>query len=125
MRIVCDTSLLVALEGWEAAAALRRKLTVERDSITALRFHGSYQDPGGALRVGGTGLPRVVYAGHFRRQGQREFWYVRKPRGFSRFRAENVLEIETTGRFARVLLTTTPAEADSVIRWFDRTSARL
>jgi hypothetical protein len=118
VRITLEASFVVELEGVERLAGLRTRLEIPRDSITAMRFHAEYHDPGRAWRAAGTGLPRQLYAGNFRRAGRFEFWYLRQPRGLLKVRAENVLEVETTGRYARLLLSVSPDEAHRAIAWW-------
>lgn len=108
----------VELAGLDQKAAFRRSFDVPRDTITAMRFHAQYRDPGKVWRVGGTGVPGWLYAGNFRRHGLREFWFLRRPSGVFKVTAKNVLEIETTGTFARLLVTVPEGEATELIRWF-------
>lgn len=120
MKVVTNGALTVELEGWERLVCFRSKVSIDRSSVTALTWHDDYVDPGQALRVLGTALPRVLYGGNFRRHGQREFWFLRGATGFRTTRAANVVEIETTDRTcARLLLTVSRAEAERLIAWFD------
>ena len=120
MKVTTNGALTVSLQGWERFVGFRSEVSLDRADVTAMTWHDSYRDRGGALRVGGTALPRVIYAGHFRRAGKREFWFLRGATGLRATQAENVLEIETTDpKCSRLLLTTTRAEADRLIVWFD------
>lgn len=120
MRLTTNGSLTVSFEGIEKFAAFKREVVIDRSEVSAVRFHASYDDPGKAWRVAGTGFPRRVYSGHFRRHGLAELWYVRRPTGFNRWRAANLLEIETTGHYARVLLSVTPEDGERIVAWSER-----
>jgi hypothetical protein len=120
MDLLINGALTVRLEGSERLTGMRRQVVVPSEEIRAVRFHQRWQDPGRAWRATGTGMPRVLYAGYFRRRGQWEFWFLRRPKGVRRPTAANVLEVETTGRFARLLLSTTPEDAARVESWFAR-----
>ena len=114
-----DAELTLRFEGWERWWALSTGVSIPRGDITSITFHPTYQDPGGVWRSGGTGLPGVLYAGRFRRNGRREIWYLRRPDGGRRPRASNVLEVVTDlPEASRLLLTVDPAEAEAIIGWF-------
>jgi hypothetical protein len=119
VRVETNGTLTVRFEGWERLAALRGGVEIPRSAITALRWHRSYEDPGGAWRSGGTALPRVLYAGRFRRRGEREVWFLRGGRGMVRVRAREVLEVVSDQPDARrVLLTMDEAHAQRILDWF-------
>jgi hypothetical protein len=120
MDLLINGALTVRLEGSERLTGMRRQVVVPREEIRAVRFHQRWQDPGRAWRATGTGMPRVLYAGYFRRRGKWEFWFLRRPKGVRRPTAADVLEVETTGRFARLLLSSTPEDAARVETWFAR-----
>ncbi len=119
MELHTNGALTLRFEGWERWLTLRSVVTIPRDRITSVTFHPDYQDPGGAWRSGGTGMPGVLYAGRFRRHGLREVWYLRKPHGWWKARASDVLEVVSDVPDAtRLLLTMDPVEADAIIGWY-------
>lgn len=118
MRLTTNGALTIEFEGIERWAAMIGRVVVERAEVVAVRYHASYLDPGGAWRFAGTAVPKRLYAGRYRRKGKTELWYLRGARGVRRPTAESVLEVETSGRFARILLTAEPAETDRVAAWF-------
>ncbi len=120
MKVTTNGALTVQLDGWERLAAFRSQISVDRAQITAVNWHERYRDPGRALRVAGTALPKVVYAGHFRRAGQREFWFLRGARGFRITEADSVLEVETTDpKCTRLLLSMSSDESERLTAWFN------
>ncbi len=119
MHMLTNGSFTVTFVGWERSATLRSEVSVPRERIQSMEFHQDYLDPGGVWRSGGTGLPRVLYAGRFRRRGEREVWFLRGARGLRHVRARNVLEVITDQPDARrLLLTCEPAEAERILAWY-------
>jgi hypothetical protein len=63
--------LVVRLDGWDAAAALKRELRVPLAAVRSVRV-GRFDDDG--WQIAGTGLPFTEYrAGRFWRRGERQF----------------------------------------------------
>ena len=120
MDIRLNGSLKIEFARWERFWAFGPGIELRRDQIVAVRFHPVYEDPGRAWRTFGSSIPRTLYAGRFRRRGRRELWLIRKPRGMFRFRAEDVLEIETNVAVTRVLVSTSLYQGQRVIEWFER-----
>jgi hypothetical protein len=127
--IANEDSLVVKLQGWEVLLGLRRKIIIPRSSIISLTWQPEFRFQGSMFRVGGTGLPTVLYAGHFRGNGQRYYLYMHQPRGMSWtadgvITAPHILDIQTVDfRIARLLLTCNKETADKLIGWWQGTAA--
>lgn len=120
-----DDQLTIQLTGWEKLWGLRRKIILKRRSIAALSWQPHFVFRGSMFRVGGTGLPNVLYAGYFHGNGQRYFLYVHKPRGMSWtadgvITAPNILDITTVDyKLKRLLLTCDETQANALITWWN------
>ena len=113
-----EDALTIALEGWERVWALRRRLIIPRGNIVHAEWHGEPFEIHAGLRLAGTVLPGVLAAGTFCGQGMKQFLYVRRPRGWRRASAANVLVIDLHDMFYhRVLLSCGQAEAARVVAW--------
>jgi hypothetical protein len=118
-----DDQLVITLEGWEAIWSLRRRLVIPKSAIQAIQWTPQLSYPGRLWRIGGTGLPGVLYAGNWRGNGMWHFLYLARPHGWGwspsgTITAENVLTI-TTRDFAyqQILLTCEPAIGQQLVRW--------
>ncbi len=124
VQLLTNGSFTVTFVGWEHTTTLRSEVSIPRPRITSMEFHDEYSDPGGVWRSGGTGIPGVLYAGRFRRRGQREVWFLQGARGIRRVRARNVLEVTSDQPDARrLLLTCDPTEADRILAWYRHAQA--
>lgn len=115
-------SLTITFEGMGNVWALRHKIIIPKNQILDISWHETFtnKDFGTVWRMAGTGAPWLLYAGYFHGGGKRQFYYVKWPRGFFHTTAKNILRIETKDNFPqrRILLTTNPQAANSVIKWF-------
>jgi len=74
--------------------------------------------PRTSLRLAGTAVPGVLAAGTFYGQGMKQFLYLRRPQGFVRATAANVLVLDLHDMFyGRVVLSCAEADARRVIGW--------
>jgi hypothetical protein len=117
-----DNQLIVTLEGAEVFFGLKRQLIIPRSSIVNLEWQPALNFTERIWRVAGAGIPGVLYAGHFRGNGQRYYLYLRRPRGISwagnPIEAENVLVITTQHYpYAQILLTCEPDIGASLLNW--------
>jgi hypothetical protein len=110
--------LTIAFEGWERMWALRRRLIIPRGKIVHAEWRGEPFVIHAGLRLAGTAVPGVLAAGTFFGQGMKQFLYVRRPQGWRRATAANVLVLDLHDMFyARVMLSCLQAEAAGVIGW--------
>jgi hypothetical protein len=113
-----EDALTIVLEGWERVWALRRRLIIPRAKLVHAEWHGEPFEIHAGLRLGGTALPGVLAAGTFFGQGMKQFLYLRRPRGWRRATAANVLVLDLHDMFyARVLLSCEKADAARVVAW--------
>ncbi|HEV3397626.1 MAG TPA: hypothetical protein VG100_15885 [Xanthobacteraceae bacterium] len=113
-----EEALTVALEGWERVWALRRRLVVPRANIVRAEWHAEPVEIDVWLRAGGTSVPGVVKAGTFLGQGMKQFFYIRRPHGWMRGAAANVLVLDLQRTFyGRVVLSCDEADAARVVAW--------
>jgi hypothetical protein len=78
-----DDELTITFERWEIFWALKRKLVIPRADIISLSYAAQYALPVRLLRVMGTDVPGLLWAGRFFGSGQRAFLYVQRPAGFT------------------------------------------
>ncbi len=110
--------LAIAFEGWERVWALRRRLTIPRAKIVHAEWHGEPFVLHAGLRLAGTAVPGVLAAGTFFGQGMKQFLYVRRPQGWRRATAANVLVLDLHDMFyGRVMLSCLQVDAARVIGW--------
>jgi hypothetical protein len=113
-----DDALTIALEGWERVWALRRRVIIPRGKIVHAEWHAEPCEIHVSLRLAGTGLPGVIAAGTFFGQGIKQFFYIRRPQGWTRGTAANVLVLDLHGMFySRVVLSSSEEDAARVIAW--------
>ncbi len=113
-----DGELTVTLEGWERMWALRRRLVIPRSKIVHAEWHAEPYELHRSLRLAGTALPGVLVAGTFYGQGMKLFLYMRRPQGWRRATAANVLVLDLHHMFYhRVVLSCVEADARRVIAW--------
>jgi hypothetical protein len=118
MKIIPEPNqLTIKLEGFEQLWALKRRLQVPHFAISEVGFLPQtpmMQDYKGHLRFPGMSLPWRFLAGSYRRDGRREFWYVR-------MQQPGVLTITLrpgTLNYERIRITCTPEVAQSVADWW-------
>lgn len=113
-----EDALTVTLEGWERLWALRRRLIIPRGKIVHAEWHGEPFEIHAGLRLAGTAVPGVLAAGTFYGQGMKQFLYVRRPQGWRRATAANVLVVDLHDMFYhRILLSGAEADAARVVAW--------
>jgi len=119
-----DDSLTIEFQGGEMLLALKRRLVIPRENIVDLKWLPEYDYQGMLLRIGGTGMPKVLYAGRFFdvRTKERLFLYVRRPESFKfsgSVAGANMLVIKTNDfPYAEVLLTCEPDIGASLMNWW-------
>lgn len=113
-----NDALTIALEGWERVWALRRRVVIPRGKIVHAEWHPEPFEISAALRLAGTGVPGVLAAGTFYGQGMKQFLYLRRPQGWSRRIAANVLVLDLHDTFYhRVVLSCAAEDAARVTAW--------
>jgi len=118
-----DDQLTIELEGFERVWALRRRLVVLRANVTNVTWHSDPTELHLFLRTGGTSLPGVLLAGNFLGQGMRQFLYVRRPRGWWKPQASDLLIIDLhDAPYARVVISCDKADAAPVLAWAGRSA---
>lgn len=117
-----DASLTIKLEGWERIWSLRQQIVIPRDKIISLNWSEQFATPERELRMGGTGLPRVLYAGSWRGNGRWYFLYLHHPQGYplaGNLRAENVLALTLEDYpYAEIWLTCKPDIGEQLAIWW-------
>lgn len=121
--ITSDNQLTIKLEGLEKFWGLKSKINLPKDKIVSVEFYPMFEFVGRIWRVGGTGIPGAIYAGHFRGGGQRYYLYLHHPHGVSwasgHILCQNTLVITTENHhYKQILLTSTPDEAERVLNWW-------
>ncbi len=123
MTIATDEKeLSVILHGREQLWAVRAKVRVPKETITGMRFEKSFKDwRKWEVRMPGASAPKLLIAGSFWTEEGWDFMYVRKPRGFYKPTAENVLVIETDqNRYCRIIVSCEEDEAKKIISWWQK-----
>ncbi|HEX7368499.1 MAG TPA: hypothetical protein VF261_02485, partial [Candidatus Saccharimonadales bacterium] len=98
-----------------------------RSRIVNLTWEPEYDFSDLLLRIGGTGAPRIMYAGHFRDLDTKEnvFLYLRLPKGLPLNRTmsdANVLAITLRDSpYASVFVNCRPDIGASLTNWFKNT----
>jgi len=127
--IADDDALTIQLEGMEMLWGLKRTLVLPRGQIVSLSWTPEYTFGDLLLRIGGTGAPRIMYAGHFRDIDTKEniFLYLRMPKGLPLNRSmsgANVLAITMRDYpYANIFVNCQPDIGSSLMNWFENTSA--
>jgi hypothetical protein len=68
--------LKVTISGWDVVWALKRSLTIPLAHVVGAEVESVAGKPG--WKIAGTGIPRGLSAGWFRKQGKNEFWVARQ-----------------------------------------------
>jgi hypothetical protein len=68
--------LKVTISGWDVVWALKRGLTIPLAHVVGAEVESVAGKPG--WKIAGTGIPRGLSAGWFRKQGKNEFWVARQ-----------------------------------------------
>lgn len=119
-------SLRVELHGKEQVWALRAKVDLPRENIVSIRFEPVFQDwRKWEVRIPGTAVPRLLYAGSYWTEEGWDFLYLKRPRGILKPVAYDVLVIETNqNRYRRVIVSIDAVTARSVLDWWRDRSVR-
>jgi hypothetical protein len=122
--LITTTKLGICLElhGREQLWALRAKVNIPRETITDVRFEPKFQDwRRWEVRMPGTVLPKVIYAGSYWTEEGWDFMYVKRPRGFIKPMVEDVLVIETNqNRYRRAIISYDEKEALKIVKWWKK-----
>ena len=87
--------LNVKISGWDMVWALKRELTVPLANVVGATVEGVAGKPG--WKLVGTGIPRGLSAGRFRKDGQTSFWVAHQ-------QAEAVVIALRDERYAKLVL---------------------
>jgi hypothetical protein len=118
-----DDQLIVEFQGAEKFFAIKSRLIIPRESIVSLEWHPDFKFERRVIRLGGSDIPGVLYAGRYRGGGESYFLYLIKPRGglpwFSGvFKSQNTLVIATQDYpYKQILLTCQPDIAAGLLNW--------
>lgn len=118
-----DDRLTITFEGMEMFWALKRRLVIPRSQITYLHWQAQQQLPQRMLRLIGTDVPGILWAGRFIGGGNRYFLYVQRPTGVTWSRnpqpMRNTLVISLrTGRYEQVIVTCEPEIGTQIEMWW-------
>jgi hypothetical protein len=118
-----DDGLTITFEGAEMFWALKRKLVIPRSQIVGLSWENGYVLPQRMLRLLGTDLPGVLWAGRFVGGGQRSFLYVNRPVGVTWGRnpqpMPNVLVLNLRdNRYDQIIVTCQPDIGSQLADWW-------
>jgi hypothetical protein len=118
-----DDKLTITLEGMEVFWALKRRLVMPRSQIADLNWQARLQLPQRMLRLAGTDLPGILWAGRFIGEGNRYFLYVQRPTGVTWSRnpqpMRNVLVISLrAARYAQIMVTCQPEIGAQLQMWW-------
>jgi hypothetical protein len=103
---VIGDHLAVRVSGKDALYAMSRGMTIPLASIQGVAVVPAADVPRTGMRLPGTSIPRVLRAGSFGTQPERDFWLVR--------RAEELLVVDLRpgGRYRRLVLEVTDPRAE-------------
>ncbi|MGH7196090.1 MAG: hypothetical protein ACREGA_04945 [Candidatus Saccharimonadales bacterium] len=125
MRFVAnEDNLTIELKGWERLWALKMRLVLPRSEIENLEWTPEFFDRDRALRLGGTGASKWLYAGRFRVVKTHEwlFLYLRRPKGFTAiggFGAKNALIVTMkSGKYKQIIVNCQPDIGASLVAWW-------
>lgn len=118
-----DDSLTITFEGAEMFWALKHKLVLPRSQIVDLTWQAGYVLPGRMLRVLGTDIPGVLWAGRFVGGGRRDFLYVQRPVGVTWSRnpqpMNSVLVLNLRdNRYDQVIVSCQPDIGEQLTTWW-------
>lgn len=69
----------------------------------------------------GTHAPKLLLAGSYWTEEGWDFLYIKRPQGFLKPVAENVLVIETNQtRYSRIIISLDSTEAARIVRWWHK-----
>jgi hypothetical protein len=121
--IADDDQLTIRLQGIEIFFGLQRTLDIQKSKIVSLDWSPQFTFPQKVWRLAGSSIVGILYAGHFRGNGERYFFYLRNPHGLSwvggGISAENVLVITLQNHsYNQVVLTCKADIADGLVGWW-------
>ena len=114
------TTISFILEGPEQVAALRAKVSVDKDDIISVEFHEVFNDWHGMLvRLPGSYLPRWIMAGSYWTDEGWYFVYAKKPRKILKPVLQNVLVVTTKkDKFKYLVIESNSDDAKEIINWW-------
>lgn len=124
MKFIAEDDLLtVKLQGMEMLLGFKRRLVIPRGDIINLEYQPDFVFRGKLWRMAGSGIPGVLYAGHFRADGSNYYLYLLRPVGVGWVngvvQAQSVLVITTQDyAYRQVLLTCDPDIAAGLLDWW-------
>lgn len=119
-----EDALTIKLQGMEMVFSLKRRLVLPRANMVELLWTPEYNFHDLLLRLAGTGVPRVMYAGHFRDVDTKEnvFLYLRLPKGLRVNRTmsdANVLAVTMRDYpYGKVFVTCRPDIGQALVKWW-------
>ena len=122
--ITNDDQLTIKLEGMEMLWGLKRKLVLPREKIVDLVWVPEFDTSDLMLRIGGSNIPKVLLAGHFRDIDTKEtlYLYLRRPAGMALARSlrdANVLSVTMQDySYAKVIVNAEPDTGAALMNWF-------
>jgi hypothetical protein len=118
-----DDGIRIELHGREQFWALRAKISILKSTINNVSFMAQFQDwRRWEVRLPGTHAPKLLLAGSYWTEDGWDFLYIKKPVGYAKPRAENVLVIETTeNRYRRIIISSDELESSGIIKWWNKT----
>lgn len=123
--IATEDALTIKFQGFEVLFGLRKKLVLPRKDIENLEWTPEFNYSGHLLRVGGTGLPKLMFSGYFRDLETKQLFYlyVHKPKGglpvTGKLAAENVLLISMrAGKCKQVIMSCEPEIGAALTKWW-------
>lgn len=118
-----EDALTITFEGMEIFWALKRKLIIAREQIVELSWQPEYVLQQKMLRVAGTDVPGLLWAGRFVGGGRRAFLYVQKPVGLTWGRnlqpMREVLVVDLQNNpYDQVIISCRPDIGSQLTGWF-------
>lgn len=118
--ITTTDSLTFVFEGTEQVLAFKAKITVNREDITAISWHETFNDwPSLQVRMPGSYLPSWIMAGSYWNEDGWDFVLAKKPKGMVQPTLFDVLVVETKKpKYQRVIVRMKKQQADDIIDWW-------
>jgi hypothetical protein len=116
-----DHALIIEMGPLQRIFAWCKRVSIPRENIGQVYWDKHYTGSPGIVRLNFMfGIHNVfLFSGFLRRQGQREFWYLKHQEGLLRSSYPNVLSVDTINGFAlaHVRITLDEAAAKEIIEW--------
>jgi hypothetical protein len=124
VRFLAEEAVLtITFEGAEILWGLKRRLVIPREQIAELTWQSEYVLPQRMLRVVGTDVPGILWAGRFVGGGKRDFLYVQRPSGLTwgrnpqPMRGVLVLDLHDN-HFDQIIVSCRPDIGAQLTSWF-------